>query len=71
METTAEFEARKQNLFATALKLFKKYDEADNTDSELSYWKRYAGMFKAIEIMGWEREFVDYCLKNGWEVFVP
>ena len=59
---------KKMKLFESTLKWFKKYDNTDITELSLRYWAEYSGMLRALRIMGWEQEFVDYCWKNGWDV---
>ena len=61
----------KNTLFKAALDIFKKYDDTTDTTRARNYWSEYKGMIKAIVIMGWEREFVEYSLNNGWNVTLP
>ena len=66
-----ELEEKKQTMFKTTLNLFKKYDDTTDTDRAMKYWCEYKGLIKVILIMGWGREYIDYCLDNGWNVTLP
>ena len=66
-----ELENKKQDIFKTTLNVFKKYDDTTDTTRARNYWSEYAGMIKVVAIMGWEREFVEYSLANGWDVMLP
>ena len=62
---------KKEMLFKTALKTFKRYDETTDTTRARSLWSEYYGLIKAVEIFGWVSEFVAYAKENGWDVTLP
>ena len=73
VEVVSEFDVRKRILFDTALKVYKKADSTSVYSREKAdaNYRRFGGMYKAIEIMGFEREFREYCYKNGWDITIP
>ena len=66
-----ELNEKKNRLFEATLKVFKRYDDTEDTTRARNLWSEYRGLITAICIMGWESEYLDYSLTNGWEVTLP
>ena len=70
-EIMNELEEKKQTMFKVTLNVFKKYDDTTETDRAMKYWCEYKGLIKAIAIMGWEADFIAYCIDENWDVMLP
>ena len=64
-------ETQKNELFATVISLYKRYNKETNKELETMYWCEYKGFYKAITMMGLETELHIYSKNNDVELMIP